>query len=72
MLMFLTGKDIATIRHGLAMNLREFGELLGVTEAAVCLWESGKRRPRYEMMERLNQVANQRIETALPSVNGVS
>ena len=54
MLMFLTGKDIAAIRHAMDMNLREFAEMLGVAEATVSRWEADKRRPKYAMMEQLN------------------
>jgi DNA-binding transcriptional regulator YiaG len=54
--MFMKGKDIAALRHALGLNLREFAELLGVTEAAVCYWEADKRRPRYPMMERLHRM----------------
>jgi len=66
MVMFLSGKDIATIRESLGMTLKEFGKLLGVAEATVSRWEADKRRPRYEMMERLNDLSHKgrRIATA--------
>ena len=56
MIMFLTGKDITLRRESLGLNLKQFGEMLGVSEACVSRWEAGKRRPKYEMMERLNSI----------------
>ena len=56
MIMFLTGKDITLRRESLGLNLKQFGEMLGVSEACVSRWEAGKRRPKYEMMERLNRM----------------
>lgn len=56
MLMFLTGKDISKIRQARGLTLKQFADLLGVTEAAVSRWEADKRRPRYDMMEKLNDM----------------
>lgn len=68
-IMFLTGPDICAIRHNAGMNQREFGDLLGVADATVNRWERGHRRPKYEMMERLNELAKKyskpRKETAV-------
>ena len=55
-MMFLTGADIEAIRKGLGLTQEAFADLLGVTDGAVSLWESNDRRPRYPMMEKLNQV----------------
>lgn len=59
MSMLLTAEHIASIRKALGLSQRELAELLDVTEAAVSRWEANKRRPRYEMMERLNALAEQ-------------
>lgn len=72
MVMFLTGKDIAALRQSRGQTLREFAESLGVSEATASRWESDKRRPRYPMMERLNELAaksNCRNETATASAS---
>jgi DNA-binding transcriptional regulator YiaG len=55
-MMFLTGADIEAIRKRLGLTQEAFAELLGVTDGAVCLWESNQRRPRYPMMEKLNAI----------------
>lgn len=54
-MLWLRGPEITELRHALEMNLREFGEYLGVAEGTVCRWEADLRRPRIEMMERLNK-----------------
>lgn len=62
-IMFLTGQEITEIRRAAGMNLKQFGDLLGVTEATVSRWESGHRRPKYEMMERLNDLAHKHLKS---------
>lgn len=57
-IMFLKGNDIREIRKAAGMNQREFGELLGVADATVNRWELDKRRPNYDMMERLYALAD--------------
>lgn len=58
MLMFFTGADIAAIRQKLGLTQKAFGEALGVAEATVSRWEADKRRPRFDDMERLNDLAD--------------
>lgn len=60
MMMFLTGTDIEAIRKHMGMTQQAFADFLGVTDAAVCLWEGNQRRPRYPMMERLNKLAEEK------------
>ncbi len=62
MIMFLTGKDISALRHAMGMNLREFADSLGVAEATVSRWEANKRRPNYEMMERLSKLYDKHVK----------
>jgi len=67
--MFLTGADIVAIRRALCMTQQAFADSLGVTDAAVCLWEWGDRRPRYPMMEKLCKLAELH-GVNLPSLSG--
>ena len=50
-----------TVRTTLRLNQRQFAELLGVTPAAVFLWEKGKRQPEGPAL-RLIYAINQRLE----------
>jgi transcriptional regulator with XRE-family HTH domain len=49
-------EDIAAIRQARGMNLREFGDLLGVSEATASRWESGDRHPQIETLIRLGEM----------------
>lgn len=49
-------EDITAIRQALGMNLREFGHLLGVSEATASRWESGDRQPQIETLIRLGEM----------------
>lgn len=53
----LTAERIKEIRKSLEMNTTEFATQLGVTANAVARWEIGDRRPRWEMMEKINKLA---------------
>lgn len=57
MAIMLTGTDIAVIRTSRGMNLREFAEFIGVSEATVSRWEADKRHPTWKMMMLLNELA---------------
>jgi len=56
----LTHHTIRRFRQELGINLREFGELVGVSEATASRWEAGKRHPTWRKMDRLNQIAKAR------------
>lgn len=49
--------EIKQLRKGLKESLRVFGDRLGVTPAAVFLWESGKSTPTPENMATLERLA---------------
>ena len=55
--MLMTPDAIQATRQALGMTLKEFGELLKVSEATASRWESGHQRPRYDMLVRLNRIA---------------
>lgn len=41
------------LRKGLTM--KELGHIVGVTEAAVGMWENGRRKPNYEYLLRISE-----------------
>jgi len=62
-MLMLTPDQIKRIRKALGMNSTEFASLLGVTQNTVARWEIGDRHPRWEMMEKINNLAiKHRIE----------
>ena len=70
MLIMLTPDDIREIRFRTRLNMAEFGKLVGVSEATVSYWESGKKHPRYATAIRLNQIRNEQ-QTRLANTAGV-
>jgi transcriptional regulator with XRE-family HTH domain len=54
----LTGKTIRALRLKLGMTGIELANKLGVTENAVRRWEMEDRHPRWETMEKLNELAD--------------
>lgn len=55
------GKQIKEIRKSLGLTPKEFAALLGVSEGAISLWESEKRHPRWETMQRINKLATKQL-----------
>jgi transcriptional regulator with XRE-family HTH domain len=41
------------LRHQRDLSMKEFGELIGVAESSVSLYETGKRQPDYEMLKKI-------------------
>jgi transcriptional regulator with XRE-family HTH domain len=58
MLMY-TPERIRELRSRLGLTLEAFGGLFGVTKSTVCYWESGERHPRYGVLIKLNQLAEE-------------
>lgn len=54
----LNGKQIREVREMLKMSPTGFAAHLGVSENTVRRWEIGDRHPRWEMMERINKIAD--------------
>lgn len=77
MFMLFSKDDIAMIRESCGVNLREFGELLGVSEATVSRWETGHRQPSVNAMKKLNELAVKKklipsVELSIRHINGHS
>lgn len=43
------------IRRSRKLTMKQLGEMVGVTESAIGLYETGKRKPSYEMLLRLGE-----------------
>jgi DNA-binding transcriptional regulator YiaG len=48
--------NIKKLRKSLGLTQAQFGELVGVKHAAVCLWESGQRKPSLAHARRLQVI----------------
>jgi DNA-binding transcriptional regulator YiaG len=54
----LDAKQIKAIRESLGMTQTQLAATLGVTENAVRRWEYGDRHPRWDTMQRINDLAS--------------
>lgn len=53
----LDHEQIKALRIKIGLSPTEFAALVKASASAVCLWESGKRHPRWETMRMLNDLA---------------
>jgi transcriptional regulator with XRE-family HTH domain len=59
-MLMLKPSQIKQLRLSLGMTRLEFALSLGLkSEQAVYQWESGRRHPRYEHLEKLNELLTQ-------------
>ena len=61
----MIGDMIAIIRKEKGMTQIELATALGVSSGTVAMWETGKRKPSFEMFEKLTQVFDKRIDYIL-------
>lgn len=54
-----TAERIRELRLAMGMTMAGFGDLLGVAESTVSLWESGRRHPKFATQVRLNELAKE-------------
>ena len=47
--------NLREIRKSKGMTMKQLGKLVGVTESAIGLWETGKREPNQEMLLKLGE-----------------
>ena len=47
--------NLREIRKSKGMTMKQLGNLVGVTESAIGLWETGKREPNQEMLLKLGE-----------------
>ena len=53
------------LRKENGMTQIELATALGVSSGTVAMWETGKRKPSFEMLEKLTQVFDKRIDYIL-------
>lgn len=59
--MMLSRPWLASLRVGAGLRQRDVAETIGVSEAVVCQWESGARRPSYPHMLALSELLGQEV-----------
>lgn len=58
-------KNLAALRKKLGLSAADFGKLLGVSGAAIYLWEEGKTRPRDKNMPAIARLRGMGKKAAL-------
>ncbi len=58
------------LREEKGMTQIELATSLGVSSGTVAMWETGKRKPSFEMLEKLTQVFDKRIDYILGTSDG--
>ena len=56
---------IKQLREAAGMSQRELGERIGISGAAVAMWESGENRPSLTNLEKLADVLGVSIDAIL-------
>lgn len=51
------GKEIRIARKRLRMNQKQFADALGASQGSVSKWEAGKEVPRFEVIEKINELS---------------
>lgn len=57
----MTAQDILAFRQSLDLSQQQLADALGVSQSAVCLWETGVTKPRpivFRMLEVLRERAS--------------
>lgn len=57
--------NLRRIRKARKMTMKQLGEEVGVTEAAIGLYETGKRKPSYEMLLKLSEALGCSVDDIL-------
>lgn len=47
--------NLRKLRKKKRLTMKQLGEIVGVTESAIGMYETGKRKPSYEMLLRLSE-----------------
>lgn len=51
-----TAEQIKELRSTLGVSLAKFADMLGVSVAAACRWETGQRHPKFTTQIKLNEI----------------
>ena len=54
-------QNLRTIRKSRGLTMKQLGELVGVTESAIGMYETGKREPSLEVLLKLGDVLSCQI-----------
>ena len=55
-------QTLRELRKAQGLSMRQLGELVGVTESAISLYELGKREPDYSILQKLAAVLHTSVE----------
>jgi len=50
------GEKIRKLRERKGLSQKELADLVGITQQAIASWESGKKKPRYDKLQRLAEI----------------
>ena len=56
---------IREIRKEKGLTMKKLGELVGVTESAIGQYETGRRKPDYEMLLRISEALDSSVDELL-------
>lgn len=49
----MIGNKIKSIRISLGLSQKDFGEKCGISDASICEWETGKKEPSYQSIQKI-------------------
>ena len=67
----ILGERLKSCRRTLSLTQQEVAEKLGVTSASISSWESGARRPDFEMLDNLSKLYDVSFDYLFGRVNSV-
>lgn len=67
----ILGERLKSCRKTLSFTQQEVAEKLGVTSASISSWESGARRPDFEMLDNLSKLYDVSFDYLFGRVNSV-
>ena len=62
-----SGYPIAVLRRNAGMTQQKLAELIGATQQQVAYWESGKREPPADVLDKIAKALNVTVEEITPS-----
>lgn len=61
--------NIRKIRKAQKITMKQLGQMVGVTESAIGMYETGKRKPDYEMLLKISEALNCTVNDLLTDVD---
>lgn len=59
--------QIKNQRKKLGLTQTQLADMLGVSQSAIAMWESGKNMPRADMLQKLSRILNCSIDDLFQS-----